>query len=150
MNNKQKLALAVVVVAALVYVYGQGGLSPQVQHPAESEPSASDAALAQAYERHASNLQVEGQGVVRKILFDDSSGSRHQKFIVKLNSGQTLLISHNIDLAPRVSPLNKGDTVLFCGEYDWNEDGGVIHWTHHDPARRHSPGWIKRSGQTFQ
>lgn len=150
MNNKQKLALAVVVIAALAYLYGQGGLSPPIQHPAESETSVSDAALTEAYEQHARNLQVDGQGVVLKILPDDNSGSRHQKFIVKLNSGQTVLIAHNIDLAPRVSPLNKGDAVMFRGEYDWTENGGVVHWTHHDPARRHTPGWIKRSGRTFQ
>jgi membrane protein implicated in regulation of membrane protease activity len=109
-----------------------------------------DAALARAFEQRASNIQVEGQGVVLRVLSDDNDGSRHQRFIVTLASGQTLLISHNIDLAPRVAGLRKGDVVEFSGEYEWNAKGGVIHWTHRDPARRHQAGWIKHNGELYQ
>jgi hypothetical protein len=109
-----------------------------------------DEALARAFEQRASNIQVEGQGVVRKVLSDDNDGRRHQRFIVALASGQTLLISHNIDLAPRVAGLRKGDEVSFGGEYEWNAEGGIIHWTHRDPARRHPAGWIKHKGMLYQ
>ena len=70
--------------------------------------------------------------------------------IVRLASGQRILIAHNIDLAPRVSPLREGDTVSFRGEYAWNPKGGVVHWTHHDPGGRHAAGWIRHEGQVFQ
>jgi hypothetical protein len=60
------------------------------------------------------------------------------------------LIAHNIDLAPRVAQLNTGGTILFYGEYEWNEKGGVIHWTHHDPDNRHINGWLKHGGKTYQ
>ncbi len=69
--------------------------------------SASDEVLARAFEQRARNLQVEGQGVVQKVLADDDDGSRHQRFIVALASGQTLLIAHNIDLAPKSSACAK-------------------------------------------
>ena len=112
--------------------------------------SGSDEALARAFERRTSNVQVEGRGVVRRVLADDNDGSRHQRFVVVLGSGQTLLITHNIDLAPRVVGLRKGDVVSFSGEYEWNAEGGVIHWTHRDPSKRHPAGWIKHKGEVYQ
>lgn len=109
-----------------------------------------DQALANAFQNHRSNLQIEGQGTVSKILPDDLDGSRHQRFLIRLGSGQTLLVAHNIDLAPRIDSLKKGDSVEFYGEYEWNAKGGVIHWTHHDPAGRHADGWIRHGGQTYR
>lgn len=77
-------------------------------------------------------------------------GSQHQRFIVELSSGQTLLIAHNIDIAPRINSLQVGDSVRFYGEYEWNPQGGIIHWTHHDPNGYHVGGWIKHNGRTYQ
>ncbi len=94
---------------------------------------ANDAVLQQAYQSQQSDLQVQGFGQLVKVLPDDNDGSRHQKFILKLNSEQTLLVAHNIDLAPRIPNLKVGDIVEFYGEYEWNKKGGVLHWTHKDP-----------------
>lgn len=84
------------------------------------------------------------------MLSDDFDGSKHQRFIVRLYNGQTLLLAHNIDLAPRVDSLREGDRISFYGEYEWNPKGGIVHWTHHDPAGRHVAGWIKFRGKTYQ
>ena len=124
---------------------------PQSTVPQSSETlSGGDEALARAFERRARNLQLEGRGVVRKVLSDDNDGSRHQRFVVALASGRTLLVAHNIDLAPRVAGLREGDVVSFSGEYEWNPEGGVIHWTHRDPSERHAAGWIKHNGKVYQ
>ena len=112
--------------------------------------SVSDDAIGRAFASGASNIQVEGEGTVIRLLPDDMDGSRHQRFIVELASGQTLLFAHNIDIAPRIASLDVGDTVRFSGEYIWNAKGGVIHWTHHDPHGRHAAGWVMHNGKTFQ
>lgn len=121
---------------------------PHSAAPASAELQTSSPPLSLG--RADSNRQVQGEGVVIKLLADDNEGRRHQKFILKLASGQTLLVAHDIDLAPRVSPLAVGDTVAFNGEYEWNERGGVVHWTHHDPRSRHQDGWLKAAGRTYQ
>lgn len=102
------------------------------------------------FENRQSDIQLEVSGEVIKLLADDNDGSRHQRFIVELPSGLSLLVAHNIDLAPRVDNLQVGDEVDLYGEYVWNDKGGIMHWTHHDPANRHPHGWIKHQGELYQ
>ena len=106
--------------------------------------------ISSAYATKTSDVQVMGSGEVVRILADDNVGSRHQRFIVKLATKQTILISHNIDLALRINSLNIGDRVEFYGEYEWNDKGGVVHWTHHDPNGRHIGGWLKHNGKKYE
>ena len=136
-----------------VYVYGTifngllkvGNIADFVELDADG-----DALLAQLFAQQQSDVQVQGAGRVIVILADDLQGSRHQRFIVELNSGQTLLIAHNIDLAPRINALLVGDLIEFFGEYEWNDKGGVIHWTHYDPAGNHLDGWILHNNIMYQ
>jgi hypothetical protein len=88
------------------------------------------------------------QGKVVKVLSDDTEGSPHQRFLVELSSDTTLLVAHNIDLAQRV-PVQAGQNVTISGEYVWNNRGGVLHWTHHDPRGRKS-GWIEYAGKHYE
>lgn len=101
-----------------------------------------DALLANLFSTSQSNVQVKGSGRVIKMLADDLEGDRHQRFILELASGQTLLMVHNIDLASKISNLSINDSIDFFGEYEWNDKGGVIHWTHDDPAGIHENGWL--------
>ena len=140
----RKLFLAVIIVVVAAFFY-RG-----VSEPLSTGRQKGDAALALAFEQHAGNVQVEGEGRVTKLLPDDNSGRRHQRFIVQLASGQTILIAHNIDLAPRVPSLRVGESIAFRGEYEWNPEGGVVHWTHRDPAGRHPAGWLRFGGRSFQ
>jgi len=125
---------------------------PPARAPTASTPtlSSSDTPLARAFEQHLNDVPVEGQGVVSRVLADDNEGDRHQRFIVELHSGQTVLILHNLDLTPRIAGLSEGDVVSFSGEYVWNDKGGMIHWTHRDPRKRHRAGWIRHNGVLYQ
>jgi hypothetical protein len=106
--------------------------------------------IEQLIEQRQSDVQIEVSGTVTRLLTDDNEGSRHQRFIIELASGHTLLIVHNIDLAPRIDDISEGDEVRVYGEYIWNDQGGLIHWTHHDPANRHPHGWIKHQDKLYQ
>ena len=127
----------------------KGNLSGLFENKVQSV-SNSNTDIDSAYKNKQSDVQVNGTGTVVKLLRDDNEGSRHQKFILRLSSGQTLLIAHNIDLAPRINALRKGDQVDFYGEYEWNSQGGVVHWTHHDPNGRHVDGWLKHNGKIYK
>jgi hypothetical protein len=111
---------------------------------------ADTSAIERAFEERQSGIQVEDEGVVTRILNDDKQGARHQRFILRVKSGRTLLIQHNIDLAPRIPDLNEGDLVGFFGEYEWNDQGGLVHWTHYDPTGQHVSGWLKHKGRTYR
>ena len=95
-----------------------------------------------------SGTWVEVSGIVIKLLRDDNEGSRHQRFIVDLRNGQTLLIAHNIDLAPRI-PIGVGDRLKIRGMYEWNDLGGLVHWTHHDPMGVEDGGYIVCRRRTY-
>jgi len=84
----------------------RGGVDPQV-----------------AFAHQDRDVWVLGSGTVERLLRDDTKAPRHQRFLVRIAPGQTLLIAHNIDVAPRV-PLRKGD--------------------------RKAGGWIVWKGQNFR
>jgi hypothetical protein len=134
------------IIAFIIIGYAASKYSPP--QPTVSANSASN--IEQIFEQHQSNVQLEITGKVIKLLSDDLDGSRHQKFIVKTAAGHTILVAHNIDSARKIETLKTGEEVTIYGEYEWNEKGGVVHWTHHDPANQHADGWIKHQGQTYQ
>ena len=144
---KRRQTVIFVLLAVLIIV---SFLERNYFRPGGSPSSGNNAQIVAAFENRESNLQVEGSGLVEKILKDDVEGSRHQRIIVSISADQTVLIAHNIDLAPRVENISRGDRLDFYGEYEWNNKGGVIHWTHRDPAKRHIDGWLKHQGKLYQ
>ena len=146
-----RLALIAIVIAIAVY-RGDSALDSPLE-PVSTVSADGDRAaskLQRLFDERRSGVVVEGSGTVAKILPDDTQGSRHQRFILEVGRAQTLLISHNIDLAPRVDDIREGDTIRFRGQYEWNERGGVIHWTHHDPDGRRPGGWIRHHGRAYR
>lgn len=137
-------------LALTISACDKSGQLPQVAQAVEAQQLDSvNAGIEQAFANKQSDVQVSGEGVVVKLLADDTKGAQHQKFLLKINARQTLLFAHNIDLAARV-PLQVGDTVSFSGEYVYNPKGGVVHWTHHDPRGQHAAGWIMLRGNKYQ
>jgi Protein of unknown function (DUF3465) len=101
------------------------------------------------YGKSDSGAWIEGSGILRRVVADDNDGSRHQRFILDMRNGQTLLIAHNIDLAERV-PVGVGDRIRFRGMYEWNELGGLVHWTHIDPLGVENGGFVKFRRRTYR
>ncbi|WP_447507550.1 DUF3465 domain-containing protein [Acinetobacter lactucae] len=161
MTNKKNLSIGGVIILLMAAYFGldlSGHKQSQSTSSTISAAQRNETTLLNngvdtvkaAYEQKKSNVQVQGSGRVKAILRDDNDGARHQKFILVLKSGVSILVAHNIDLAPKISNLNKGDIVEFYGEYEYNPKGGVLHWTHHDPQGRHEAGWLKHDGQIYQ
>lgn len=142
------------LVAAWQYFSGQVGHPPsQTKSNASTNLASNTPAKTLEQLRAAANdpnakFWTNIQGTVIKNLKDDQEGDRHQKFLVAVAKDLTLLVSHNIDVASRV-PTREGDVVKVQGEYVWNNRGGVIHWTHHDPNDRKTGGWIELNGKRY-
>ena len=111
--------------------------------------SASNHAVQQAYAQQLSKRWLTASGAVQRLLPDDNKGSRHQRFVLRIDPQLTVLVAHNIDLAPRV-PVQVGSLIKLRGRYEWNNKGGVIHWTHHDPKGRRVGGWVEVDGQRYR
>ena len=138
-RQKQRIWL---IIAFIVLGYAASKYNP--------DTSVANGQYLKAYEQQQSDVQIEVDATVKRLLPDDNHGSRHQRFIIELRSGHTILVAHNIDLAPRINDLKAGDKVTIYGEYEWNDKGGVLHWTHHDPANKHPTGWIRHNGSQYQ
>jgi hypothetical protein len=131
-----------VVLALLVWYFNQ-------QDDASLVPAAADGVIEQAIAGQRSGVWVDTDGRITRLLADDNEGSRHQRFILALDSGDTVLVAHNIDLARRI-PAREGLSLTVRGRYEWNKRGGVIHWTHHDPDGREQGGWIMLNGTRYE
>lgn len=156
-----KTAVVAATAVALLLVAQLTGFDPLGDGP-EPAYAAGEADLSAAIDREESariqrlfsgmrsGVQVEASGEVVLVMPDDTVGDQHQLFLVELSSGLTLKLSHNVDIAPKI-PLEVGDRVRFSGEYEWNEKGGVVHWTHRNTrGGSHPGGWVLHEGKRYQ
>ena len=109
-----------------------------------------DSALVEAHrnQRRAHFIEAANMDVVQ-LLPDDTDGLEHQKWVVRLSSGQKITAIYNSDMCPRV-PLKVGDKVSMGGEYIWSKKvGGLFHWLHHDPRGNRPDGYVYLNGQYY-
>ncbi len=145
-RSGSRLLTLLVLLGLLVWqYYQQSGTGPD----AVTVTPAGDNVVQAAFEARRSGVWMETGGRISRLLSDDNDGSRHQRFILDVGDGHTVMVAHNIDLAERI-PVGVGDTLSLRGRYEWNERGGVIHWTHHDPQGQEQGGWIRRDGTLYQ
>jgi hypothetical protein len=106
--------------------------------------------MERVYEKRDTGSWIEAVGIVKRLLADDddSGVARHQRLILDLRNGQSVLIAHNLELAARV-PVGIGDRIRFRGVYEWNDLGGLVHWTHHDPLAIEDGGYIRYRSRTY-
>ena len=126
------------------------GLVAAVLVACSATPQPDDGAIVQDFQDHRSQVEVTADATVVQVLPDRVSASgTHEQFIIRLTSGDlTLLVEHNLSIAQR-APVAVGDHVIVHGEYIWNGQGGLIHFTHHDPEGRHEGGFIQDSGVRY-
>lgn len=153
----RRLAAAIVVLS-LAWLVRQVGFESISQTTAETTVSTPSASLEtsagmerieQAFAGRESGVPVTVDATVEKILRDDLEGDRHQRFLIRLPNGRKLLVAHNIDIAERAD-VSAGEKVRLRGRFEWNERGGVIHWTHRAPRGDHPGGWIEVRGQRIE
>ena len=152
-NMLKKIGLFLLILIGGVWVFLQYPFyqnQPDVDVPYGSPPEMVDQSdIRSLFDAQRSGEMVSIVAYVTRVLKDDNDGSRHQRFLVKTEGDLSILVAHNIDLAPRV-PLAKHDQVSIRGQYEWTNKGGVLHWTHHDPNLRHPGGWIIYQGKKYQ
>ena len=137
------VAAAAVLAGAGRFLVGRG----EGQPGGAVEP---DAAPQREAQESVSGQMLRVTGRVQRLLADDRDGSPHQRFIIVSDDGRSLRVAHNLDLAPRLDGLKVGESVLVYGEYEWNPQGGVLHWTHDDPDGQHVTGYIEWQGRRYQ
>lgn len=155
-SSLRGIAVALLIVLAGVWTYSQFFSNRLTQNQNSSDTQQHEDVedignfeVAELHKKQRSGVMVHVRGNVTRILADDNKGSRHQRFIISTSEGLSLLITHNIDLAPRV-PININDRIALYGQYEWNHKGGLIHWTHHDPNKIHRGGWIEHDKVKYE
>lgn len=143
--NVLVLAVSLVGISGNAFAYSQYSGSQDEQTGFDQ----GDAAIVRAAQRKARVNFVEGAGMeVVKVLPDDTTGLEHQKWVVRLSDGQNIEAVYNTDMCPHV-PIQVGDIVAMGGMFLWTNQGGLIHWLHHDPRGNRPDGYVMVNGTYY-
>jgi hypothetical protein len=112
------------------------------------DSSLSDRRLAAAFENRISGFRVRLRGEVVEIFRHYVHSREKQEFVVRLDSGQTVLIIHNKTFARPVPRLRLGNRVSVMGRYRWNNEGGYVDQTN-TLSCGCKFGWIRRNGKKY-
>ena len=141
--KRLKQGIAVLVLMSVLSVW----LGPPLMSALKHGPSDHDL-IAKAYDSRTSTIMVETEARVVLLLPDIDDLGKFQEFKIELENGHVLRVLHDLEQADRV-PVAVSKRIRLRGEYDWSVDGGVIHWTHDDPAGQREGGWIEYQERTY-
>lgn len=102
---------------------------------------------ASMFRKHRSGAWLTISGNVIRLLGDSNGRFKHQRFILGCSDGLTLLIVNDVSIGQRV-PLVRSHKLAVRGQYEWDRQGGLVHFTHH--ADNGAAGWILYGGQVYQ
>jgi len=125
------------------------GNVPSTAPAATSAPTIGDSEVIRAQQLQLVKVPLTVTARVKKMLKYDDRGLPHERFLLVLSNGSTILVAHNTKMAPYV-PVQPGDIVTVSGEYIWNAKGGLIHWTHHSDSPNHQSGFIEFNGKRYE
>ena len=143
---RSRLIVAAVVIVGISFFQFRWHYGPWAVDASTFVPPAADDSRAEPVR---SGVTLTADGKLEKVLDDYTNGEHDQQFLLRLPSGATLLVMHNIEVASRIPDLSPGETVRIHGEYEWNETGGIVRSTHRDPSGKYDTGWIEYRGQRY-
>ncbi len=150
--SKETLSKVVGILAGIAIILGGKmclGMKPSITSARTQASLAGLEQIMDAVANKRAGVTVQHWGTVTRVMPDEGAGSRLQKFIVMLENGHMLLFAHDTSVAPR-APLAAGQRIEFRGRFDWNDVGGLVHRTHHDPQMVFEDGWLKHEGKVYR
>lgn len=132
-------ALAIVVGIVALRLVNRGTSVEDARRAA----AAGCSQVASAYDSRRSDLWLTMSAPVSRLLPNSYGRFEHERFILRCPSGQTVLIENDVSVGQRV-PVGPGDPVAVHGQYIWNPQGGLIHYTHR------GNGWILFRGKLYE
>jgi hypothetical protein len=118
-----------------------------------SQPEQPDnGAICNDYAHQESHQEVIAHGMVADV-FGESEGpsGEHEGYLLKLDGDCDLLlrVETNTSITGPI-PIRPRQELIVKGEYEFDPEGGVLHWTHHDPSARHIAGYVVIGSRTYQ
>jgi hypothetical protein len=107
--------------------------------------------ICRAYTQQASRKEVIAQGTIVDVLGEsEGRGGEHEGYLLKLDGDCDLLlrVETNLSITGPI-PIRRREQVIVKGEYEYDAEGGVLHWTHHDPSARHVAGYVVIDNHTY-
>ena len=92
-RSRLRLAMAMILAAAAAYLVVTWEDRPPAEDAILRDGGSGIAVIAPLFRERQSRVVVEGAGRVEKLIPDDLAGSRHQRFILRLASQQSILVS---------------------------------------------------------
>lgn len=149
MKRKKRTPKVIAAFLGVVAIVTAGWWIWQSRPGSDYEVELGFAILEDAFYDRRDGFMAEVSGTVTRVLAANPNDPTYQRFIIRLENGQSILIVHN-QAAGNTVPVAIDDRVTVRGEFEWSETGGLLKNTHMDlsPKRRH--GFVEHDGKRYQ